>query len=90
MGTGLKVERIQPDSMSVKYRFKGGADVYFSADVETDGPVPADQSSSFHQGQGISGPPHPRRVERHARGHPGRSGCCAPACARRRCRGLDR
>jgi hypothetical protein len=40
MGTGSKAERIQLDSMSVKYRFKEGADVYFSADVETDEPIP--------------------------------------------------
>jgi len=40
MGTGPKAERIQLDPMSVKYQFKEGADVYFSADVETDGPIP--------------------------------------------------
>lgn len=38
---------------------------------------------------GISGPPQPRGLERHARVHPGRSGCLAAACAGD-CRSLDR
>src|SRR5882757_559070 len=38
----------------------------------------------------ISRPSNPRRLERHARGHPGRSGCRAPPCTRRSCRSLDR
>src|SRR6267378_2561605 len=35
METGAKAER-----MKFEYQFKEGADVYFSADVETDGPIP--------------------------------------------------
>lgn len=40
MGTGIRAERIPFDTMKVDYQFKEGADVYFSADVETDGPIP--------------------------------------------------
>ena len=39
---------------------------------------------------GVSGPSHLGRLDRHARGHPGRSGCPAAACSRRSCTSLDR
>jgi exonuclease len=44
MGTGVKPERTQTDQMGIEYHFKEGADVYFSADVETDGPIPGPYS----------------------------------------------
>lgn len=40
MGTGVRAERLQTDQMGLEYLFAEGADVYFSADVETDGPIP--------------------------------------------------
>ncbi len=40
MGTGARVESTQTGQMGFEYQFKEGADVYFSADVETDGPIP--------------------------------------------------
>jgi hypothetical protein len=44
MGTGVKPEKTQTDQMGFEYQFKEGADVYFSADVETDGPIPGPYS----------------------------------------------